>query len=191
MKEYTIKEFVEGYEKCKSFDDKKLFVNKNVKLINEYISFLGKVNLCELLVNTTCLDNHGNVRFDSSTRDMLYKLNLINMYTNLNVEFGNNENPLNEQYDMLQKHNLIFHITNIIPIGERKEIEKILEEKLDDFKNNNCSAGVCINKQFDRFANLGMTLLNPVVEELDRKLPEILKNMDKKDIENIIKRFVG
>ena len=191
MKEYTIREFVEGYEKNVESDDEKSFVNKNVKLINSYIDFLNKVNLCELLINTTCMDNNGNIRFDSVTRDILYKLNLINMYTNINVEFGDSNNPLNEQYDMLQKYNLIFFIINIIPIGERKEMEKILEEKLDDFKNNNCSTASCINKQFDRFTNLSLTLLNPIVEELDRKLPEILKNIDKKDIEKIIKRFVG
>ena len=191
MKEYTVKEFVEGYEKCTDAVERQRYIEENVEVTNHYISFVSKVNLCDLLVDTTCKDRFGNIRFDSATREMLYKLNLINMYTNINIEFKNNDNPLYDQYDLLQKYNLVISIFRIIPVEEQDEFENILMEKLNDFMDNNCSTSVCINRHVERIRDLGAALLNPLIDELDRKLPEILNNMNNKDIEQIIKRIVG
>ena len=190
MKEYTVKEFVDIYEKCLD-EDKMTFVHKNIELVNYYIDFVNKVNLCDLLIDTTCKDKFGNIRFDSVTREMLYKLNLINLYTNINVEFGNEENPLYDQYDLLQKHGLVYYAINIIPVGELREFKDILDKKVRDFKNNNCTTSACINKHAERIGDLGAALLNPLIEEFDKKLPDILNNMNKNDLEKLVKRVIS
>lgn len=180
MKEYTVKEFVEGYEKCLNADDKSNYFSENVVVVNEYINFTVKVNLCDLLIDTTCKDKYGNIRFDSATRGMLYDLNLINLYTNIKVEFGNNENPLYDQYDLLQRNYLVYYLLAEIPKKEQDEFRKILNCKLNDFKDNNCTTSICINGLFDRVRDLGVTLINPLIEELDNKLPEILNSLDRR-----------
>ena len=190
MKEYTVREFVYTYEKCLD-EDKMTFVHDNIKLIKYYVSFVSKVNLCDLLIDTTYKDKFGNIRFDSATKDMLYKLNLINMYTNINVEFGNEENPLYDQYDLLQKYGLVRYMIGMIPIEEQKEFKDILDKKVRDFKSNNCTTSACINKHAERIGDLGAALLNPLIEEFDKKLPDILNNMNKKDLEKLVKRVIS
>lgn len=188
MKEYTVKEFVEGYENSQDDNSVWKFISENIIIVNDYINFISKVNLCDLLVDTTCKDKAGNIRFDSVTRDMLYKLNLINLYTNINIEFGNTDNPLYNQYDLLQKHGFLSYMIDAIPKTELDEFDQILASKLSDFKNNNHTTSACINKHVERIRDLGVSLINPLIEELDKKLPEILNSLNKKDIEKIVKR---
>lgn len=109
-------------------------------IVNDYVEILTKDAVCAGIVEVTChdMDNDRNIiKISSISRYMLFIMNLIDLYTDIEVKYEDNESV--RIYDELNKVGLINRIISAIPESEYEEFETILNMKMDDFMNNEYS----------------------------------------------------
>lgn len=119
----TTTEFIESYKTNKDL----------IKHINaKYVPYLEKVTRCEKLINITCYDDNNNFYRKSAMQALLFTLMLIDIYTDIDIDFSN---PANE-YDTLEKDGHIEKIMQCIPKSEESQFRAILSMTQDDFIAN-------------------------------------------------------
>ena len=134
----TVKEFVDGYKK--QTDD---VTNKKEKYIkkfvgNNYVNYATKLSVADQIVqlsSTNQVDGqvNGQIKINSSLRYLLYVFNLIDLYTNITVDFSN----ILEEYDLLEEQGLVDELIRLMPQREVTSFETILKMVFDDFIQNN------------------------------------------------------
>ena len=115
----TVKEFVDGYKK--QTDD---VTNKKEKYIkkfvgNNYVNYATKLSVADQIVqlsSTNQVDGqvNGQIKINSSLRYLLYVFNLIDLYTNITVDFSN----ILEEYDLLEEQGLVDELIRLMPQRE-------------------------------------------------------------------------
>ena len=114
---------------------------------------------------------------------MLYCLNLVKQYTNIEIDF---KNAL-EEFNMLNKYGLLDMICNTIPERELQEFQMILDMTENDVVHNEYEIHSFISNQIDRFGNLFGHIVKPAFD----KINDIIKNMDEKTIEKMLDKTKG
>lgn len=106
-------------------------INFDELLMIEYISYENKIDLCYGIVESTYFVNkkfHSN----SPLREVLFIMNLINMYTLIDIDFDN----LYGEYDKLVASGLIEPVFDVIPKIEVDRMRDILEMVTADLFEN-------------------------------------------------------
>ena len=106
-------------------------INFDELLMIEYISYENKIDLCYGIVEGTYFVNkkfHSN----SPLREVLFIMNLINMYTSIDIDFDN----LYGEYDKLVASGLIEPVFEVIPKIEVDRMRDILEMVTADLFEN-------------------------------------------------------
>lgn len=120
------------------------FIKKHV--VNNYVNYLEKCVWCDNIIKMSChefeLDKEGNivneyVKINSATRYVAFIMRLIDLYTDIEINFENAE--FVNQYDKLNKVGAIGHLMSGIPQNESDEFSTLLAMKLDDFRDNEYS----------------------------------------------------
>lgn len=114
------------------------FIKKHV--VVDYIDFMQKDVVCTSIIKTTCYVKSGDkdiVKINSIGRYMLFIMNLIKLYTDIDIEFK--DDITIQQYDKLNKVGAINTIISAIPESEYSEFSTILNMKMDDFRDNEYS----------------------------------------------------
>lgn len=183
----TVKEFVKKYNEYKTDELKSNFLQKVV--LNEYVPFTKKEATCKNIVDTTyyITDNKGIKRLhvNSSATYILYSLNIINLYTGIEIDFNRGL----EEYDELNRYGLIGIISSMISERELKEFSMILDMVESDVIQNEYETHAFISSQIERFGTLIGNALDPVLTELS----DSINNIDETKIEKItnkIKQFI-
>ena len=196
-----VRRFVNGYNQQANEKLKEVYLGNNLKCIETYLPFNQKLKRIENLVKTTCFeperDKNGNLVYgtvykkDSVAQRMLYILLLIDIYTNIEIEYGNANNTLDVQYDALVKSKLIDKVFAKIPQEEQKEFDLILRMHNEDTYLNYGTAQSYISGQIDRFATIASTILSPTLEKIAdnfENIDESKMDMFLSKLKNIIKK---
>lgn len=179
----SVKEFIKKYNALTSDEGKKDFIRLNI--INKYIPYENKITICDKVVESTYYikikeDTEVEIRklhINSAATYMLYRLNIINSYTSINIDFKNSL----EEYNSLNKSGLVDIIFDFIPEKELKEFNMLLEMAKSDLISNEYETKAFISGQVERFAEIFGTIISPGLEQLGK----VIENMDDKTIDNI------
>lgn len=179
----TVKMFTTAYSKQANDHLKKTYLQNNLKLYARYVPFVTKCNYIENLIKSTCFKAYkktdGSITYgtiynqDQTTQLLLYTMMLLDIYTNLNIEYGNEANTITDQYDYLKQNGLLEYVLSIIPTDERKEFDSILALKNEDARYNSGSIESIARQQC---ATLYNEILFPVLDGLKDKLQSISKD---------------
>lgn len=185
-KEYTTEEFVKEYNNVAIENLKKKFLEDNLDVI-KYISYKNKCDLAKRIVEHTSFERDedgkltNNVNFNSAAKHLLVTLNIINEWTNINIDFKKGV----DEYDILAKNNLINIIYKSIPQTEIDEFYFILQMTSEDLVNNTLSAQAFVSNQIRRITDLAEVISTPIIEQLTNKLDSLTTE----DIEKFSKRI--
>ena len=126
-----INEFIDEFKKLDE-DGKVSLVNDLVTA--EYVSYATKIADCKRIIDSTSYTNTepNMFRISSPARHMLLDLQLIERYTDLEIDYNN----ALEIYDMLDEAGAIDYIITSLPTKEVSKYCKIMKMMLKDFKMN-------------------------------------------------------
>lgn len=143
------------------------FIKKHIT--TDYISFLQKEAICTSIVEVTTHIESGNkkiIKVNSTSRDLMYIMRLIDLYTDIKIDFT--DTNFVKQYDELNKIGALDMLINSIPKNEYAEFNKILNKKMDDFRDNEYSL-TAILYNFKESLALSEEVINSVLEELQKQ----------------------
>lgn len=126
----NVERFIEEFNIAKK---KENYVMEHIN--NIYIPYLEKSTWCKKIITISTekfLDDKKIYSSDTVTRHLFYIMTLVNLYTNIDVDF----NKISEQYDLLAENGILKIIISLIPSDEREEFDMILEMMQDDFYEN-------------------------------------------------------
>lgn len=183
----TVKEFVESYGAARTAAAKDVILKKlNVK---EYVDVLQKMAAIQLVVSkaNAKYDDNGNViekKFNSIMQHISFTVALVQLYTDLEIDFKREENPDNvfEVYDMLTKSGLIDKIISMIGEKEINECMLFLNMAGSDFAQNEMSLQAYVGNKIDRATDVINTLLSSMNDDMKEKL----SNMDYAKLQGLL-----
>ena len=178
LKQYS----VAAKQKGSAMED---FMKKHI--ITDYIDYLTKDTMCTNIVTATTRIKNGDrtiLRIDSSAQFMLFIMNLINSYTDIEIEFK--DTKFVKQYDALNKVGAIDDIVQAIPKKEYSEFSTLLNMKMDDFRDNEYSVTALLNNLKQSFS-LSEEVINSVIDELQKQAKEEIKKESNEEINEEIK----
>lgn len=182
----TVKEFISKYNALEDAKIKNDFIKLNIN--SKYVSYENKITICEKIIEAShyikTLDNSIEIKkmhINSPCKYMLYRLNIINSYTNIQIDFKNSL----EEYNLLNKLDLINIIKELISKEEIEEFDMLLDMTEKDFIANEYETKAFISGQVERFAELFGSIVAPALEQLGN----VLENMDEKTVDNIMAKL--
>lgn len=113
------------------------FIKKHI--VTEYVSYIDKDVICTRIMYATCYADKDRriVKFNTPTRQILFNMNLIDLYTDIEISFKDDETI--KQYDKLMSSGAIYLLINAIPEAEHMEFSTLLDMKIDDLISNEYS----------------------------------------------------
>jgi hypothetical protein len=168
-----VTEFVEGYNKVVSDKLKGKYIEDTLT-IKSYIPFTDKVNIANRIAKTTTheYDKNGKeigIKVNSTARYLLFTLNIIDLFTNIDIDFSNTT----KEYELLDENNLISQIIELLPADQIKEFQTLLNMAVDDILENELSTHSFISSQVTRFSSLISAVLQPTLETLGKNIAEL------------------
>ena len=166
------KDFVNAYT------ENPLILNDHI-LANKYVSLSEKMARADAIINSSYYIETGDenktkkLHIDSCVKMMLTKISFVDMYTD--IERGE-EDPILEEYDMLQKCGALAGIMSGVNSVEAEEFNTIIEYVAKDTLANEYEPHEFIKSQVERFGTLVGNILAPV-----------LSNMNTDDLINALK----
>lgn len=172
-KKISVEEFVKGYKSISNDKNKEMYVKKHV--VDKYIPYEEKCSICSKIINASMYETIKEKKVfkqDTTSRYMLYSLQLISNYTDISINYKESLNDFN----LLDKYGLIDVIYTLISQSEKSKIDTILQMKLDDFYENNRSTTSFLNDAIFRIQNVITTFIEKIgIEELDQRKIDIIK----------------
>ena len=118
----TVKEFIQVYENNSEYE---------IEVVN-YIPYLQKVELCKSLIRYTTNGELIDFEIDSSLRNVMYKMMLVDAYTEIDVDF----NSVTDEFDLIEEKDLMPEILSLIPQNEIVRFDQIMECLLRDLQTS-------------------------------------------------------
>jgi len=139
----------------------------------QYISCVKKKSICEKIVELTSErkinigqdEEAERIVFisDSITRHILYVLNLINLYTKVDVDF---KNAVSE-YDLLMESETFGYLFGIIPEKEKNEFNIFLDLTIQDYSENYKSLTSWLDRKLEGNKLVLGTILEWIMQNKD------------------------
>jgi len=161
----TVKEFVEGYTQLGSEKLKEKYIKEHI--INNYIPFKEKVTVGNLIAEIGYKGKDGSFAYNSNTHYMLYCLELIKLYTDIELSQSNEEADILDEFDCLSKNDMFSVILNAIPEKEINELTSIINRSKNDYIANSIDINLMISKKSDLIAEQVLNLLNNIPNEVN------------------------
>lgn len=168
----TVKEFVKEYNSKLTDQLKARYIKETLELKTTYIPYIKKTNYVENLIFSTSLKDNDGVMFqrDMCAQHLLYVLMMIDLYTNIDIVYGDELYPLSEQYDELVKNNLIDVINSYIPETEINCFKNMIDLKNEDvYLNYGTLESYIVRKLDSLVANTIVPNINAVLDVLKDK----------------------
>jgi hypothetical protein len=192
----SVKDFVEGYEKCAIDSLKDRYIKEKVKVV-QYVPYLTKVALAENIVKQSSyarneegkIEQPERIKVNSALRYVLFVTTVIKTYTNIDFDGAD----MMTGFDTLNECGLVEAIFEKIAEKELAEFRTVLDMALEDFMVNEYETHTFISRQVTRVTDvLGVFLepLLPTLKELSKKLDEMDKQGLKK-VNNKIAKMVN
>ena len=176
-KKIGIDELIKGLESKRSQEARDRYLTSKIKTI-DYINFEVLTVIADSIVANSMFDKDGNIKIDSCKKYLLYVYSILNVFTNIDVH----EDKWVQEYNKLNKSNLIEVIVGMIPERIVNEFDSILKMKSDDLITNYYS----INAYIDR----KLVQLYPVINKGIDGLLSIAEQMSKEiDLNALVENF--
>ena len=142
------------------------FIKKHI--ITEYVPYLDKDVVCTRIIYATCYTDKERkiVKFNTPVRQILFNMNLIDLYTDIEISFKDDETI--KQYDKLMSCGAIYLLINAIPEAEHMEFSTLLDMKLDDLVSNEYSITALLYN-LKESVNLSEEVINSAIEILSKE----------------------
>ena len=156
-----IDEFIEKYKQLNNDVDKVNLINGLI--VTKYVSYATKIADCKRIIESTSYTNTDPNMFsmNSPARHMLLNLQLIDRYTDLEIDY----NEALEIYDMLDEIDAIDNIITSLPAKEVSKYCKIMKMMLKDFKMN--------ERSMIGYLDSKLTSLGIISEALNKTMEDI------------------
>lgn len=202
MKKMTVKEFVEGYNKCVD-SLKKRYIEEKLNIIS-YLPISIKDAIAIVITDRTMFeqekytDENGetnfrktdNIHINSFVQYMLFVREVIEKYTNL---VWSNDGNYTADYDLLKSSGLLDklmvgeiiggkEIPSLIPASEISEIKTLIDMHKSDIMQNTYDPHAYISRQVERFGTLANITIEPLMKLIEQKI----EGIPKEDITNVI-----
>lgn len=143
------------------------FIKKHI--VTQYVPYLEKDVLCTRIIYATCYADKDRriIKFNTPGRLLLFNMNLINLYTDIEISFENDETT--KQYDKLMEVGAIYLLINAIPETEYTEFVTLLNMKLDDLRDNEYSLEALLYDLKKSFS-ISEDIINSALEELKKQV---------------------
>lgn len=175
-KDFKVIDFVNEYEKQINDIDKKKFLKTNLKIDN-YLSYSEKLITAELIVKNSSyaiVKNEENgvlvktdrIKINSPMRYILFVMNVIDKYTNLEVNFKD----ILPEYDTLNKNGLIEVIFAKIGDKEVGEFNTVVDMILNDFMTN--------EYEFKNFVSEKLSQVNEILKKVTPHINNVIDKLD-------------
>lgn len=193
MNKITVKEFVEGYNKCVD-SLKNRYIQEKLSIIS-YLPVNIKDAIAIVITDRTMFeqekyaDENGEIKFrktdnihvNSFVQYMLFVREVVEKYTNL---ICSDDANFMTDYDLLKSSGLldklmIGEIVNgkeippLIPISEISEIRTLIDMHKSDIMQNMYEPHAYVSRQVERFGTLINTLIEPFMEAVQKKIADI------------------
>lgn len=180
----NIDEFIKKYNTMSSDRLKKELVSGIIK--RTYIPYAEKYAICNGIIKT-CYFKDGVIYIDSVSEYMLYCLKIVENYTYLIIDY----NKSIDEFDKLNKENLITTIVNVLPKQEKEEMRMVLDMVEKDVIANNYETHSFISNQISRFGFIVGTICSSGLETLNDYLAKEDIKTELKGIRGIIQDGVS
>lgn len=179
MKDITVQEFINTYNKKESDQDKQDYLKSLVKI--DYMPYTTKMTLAEKIIENSYwndIEKKDVVMVNSPVRHILHIYTVLNNYTYIHM--GNKR--MAEDYDLLEKNRLVEKI--IAVIGEDvKDFTVIEEMTAQDFMTNHYGTKAFLQEQSIRLRDV----IKEVGTALAPAVADAMKDLSKDDILNLVK----
>lgn len=203
MNKITVKEFVEGYNKCVD-SLKNRYIQEKLSVIS-YLPVSIKEAIATVITDRTMFEQEkytnengeikfrkiDNIHINSFNQYMLFVREAIERYTNLVCSKDAN---FMIDYDLLKSSGLLDklmigevvggkEIPSLIPANEISEIKTLIDMRKSDIMQNIYEPHAYISRQVERFGSLINTLVEPFMESVQKKIADIPQEDVKKVVE--------
>lgn len=193
MNKITVKEFVEGYNKCVD-SLKNRYIQEKLSIIS-YLPVSIKDAIAIVVTDRTMFEQEkytnengeikfrktDNIHINSFVQYMLFVREVIERYTNL---ICSDDTNFMTDYDLLKSCGLLDklmigeivdrkEIPPLIPISEISEIRTFIDMHKSDIMQNMYEPHAYVNRQVERFGTLINTLVEPFMEAVQKKIADI------------------
>lgn len=183
-KKITVNEFTKKYNAFTSDKLKEDFLKSVIK--DTYVPFEKKIAICEKIIESSYyVKDQGTdgverkkMRVNSPAKYMLYSLNLVDIYTNIEIDFKNSL----EEFNVLNGLGYLDFIVDHISEKEIAEFRTILDMVERDTVQNEYEIHSFISNQVERFGRLAGVALMPMLEQLTQSVD----NMDDKTVNKFV-----
>lgn len=178
-KKIGIDELIKGLESKRSQEARDRYLTSKIKTI-DYINFEVLTVIADSIVANSMFDKDGNIKIDSCKKYLLYVYSILNVFTNIDVH----EDKWMQEYNKLNKSNLIEVIVGMIPERTVNEFDSILKMKSDDLITNYYSINAYIDRKLIQLypvINKGIDGLLSIAEQMSKEidLNALVENFNK------------
>ena len=202
MSKMTVKEFVEGYNKCVD-SLKNRYIQEKLNVIS-YLPVSIKDSIAIVITDRTMFeqekytDENGEIKFrktdnihvNSFVQYMLFVREVIEKYTNL---VWSNDGNYTADYDLLKSSGLLDklmvgevvdrkEISSFIPVSEISEIKTLIDMHKSDIMQNTYDPHAYISRQIERFGTLANITIEPLMKLIEQKI----EGIPQEDINKVI-----
>lgn len=177
----NVEKFVEEYNKYTNSELKNKLLANCIK--REYVPYTRKVQICTSIAKATTRESVPSQRqgegvvelfhSDSTNRYLLFQLNILRTYTNL--EFSAEFVEAIKEFELLDQYELNDKIIDMIPDREYKNFKIILDMLVDDYTVNENNFINYIDKKIDATLIALGGIEGSVFDALNNKIPNMEK----------------
>ena len=168
-KTITVTQFVEQFSNKKG-DMKMQFVDKHI--VSRYVPYEKKCDECSRIIKSSSRNDKGEFFQNLAARYMLYSLTLIDLYTDIIVDFGKSL----EEFNLLDKNGLVDIIVGSIDQTEHAKFDTLLNMFQEDYYENNRSVSSLVSGAVKRVETIGDKFAEALNAALDDKTMTAIKN---------------
>lgn len=201
MNKMTVKEFVEGYNKCVD-SLKNRYIQEKLNVIS-YLPVSIKDAIAIVITDSMFkqekyTDENGEIKFrktdniyvNSFVQYMLFVREVIEKYTNL---VWSNDGNYTADYDLLKSSGLLDklmvgevvdrkEISSLIPASEISEIKTLIDMHKSDIMQNIYEPHAYVSRQIERFGTLANITIEPLIKLIEQKI----QGIPKEDINKVV-----
>lgn len=149
------------------------FLDKDIK-VRQFVDVETKMKIVNLIINVSFGDVDGAKKYNPIVRDIMFVYCLLEYYTDLKVP----DNKFYEVYDLATKSGLVNELLSNIPEKELNNLNKMLEESLEEeykYLDRKGSFVNTVTQLTEAFVNFDINDFTNKVENL--KNADILKGI--------------
>ena len=190
----TVEQFVKEMKVMLQEKDSELKKYLEDRIITTYIPYTQKIAYCKNILDYTMYKTVLDKKIyypDTTMQYVFYTLTLINIYTDINIDFKNVVND----YELLDSKNLIHYLINNdnsygIPTEELDKFQTIFNMMRNDIVEHEESVVNFLNTKYEVLSVLFSTMADAFLDGFNDKLNQTISGMSDEDKKKIIDLFM-